>query len=115
MYNILLFLHLLGLVLGPGAGVASMIAMRGAGSATVDQAAGIRMLGPIFVRASATGLAVFWITGLIMLFMRWVPAGIPGLFWVKLVFVLGVTVAVGMIEMKMGRARRGNAGALAQI
>jgi hypothetical protein len=74
----LLFLHFFGLVLGAGPGAAQGLIMRRAVALPADQAMTLRSIGPMLAGASAVGIAILWITGLIMVWTKWSgPASLP--------------------------------------
>ena len=89
MNQFLLFLHFVGLMLGATGGFGSAIVMRRAAGAPPEAARTLRELGPMLANVSAVGLGLMWLSGLIMVWSRWDgPGSLPGLFWVKFVFVL---------------------------
>ena len=54
----------------------------------------------MLANVSATGLALMWLSGLVMVWSRWGgPGNLPGLFWFKFLFVLSLTAAAVMIHM----------------
>jgi uncharacterized membrane protein len=114
--QLLLFLHFLGLMLGAAGGFASGLIMRRAAAMPAEQAKSVRSLGPMLANVSATGLAILWLTGLALVWSRWGGFGnLPGLFWVKLVFVVALTGATGLIHATYARVRRGNVAAAAWL
>jgi len=116
MNDFILFLHFVGLIIGAGGGLASSVLMRKAQSMPDEQAATIRRLGPLFANVTAIGVALLWITGLILVWSEWNGfANLPGLFWVKFVFILTLTVAIGLILWTYAEVRRGNTAATARL
>ena len=116
MNEALLFLHFFGLMLGAAGGFASAIIMRRALVLPVDEAKVLRGLGPTLANVSATGLAVLWVTGLIMVWTKWSGlASLPQIFWVKAIFILSLTVVVGLIHMTYGEIRKGNVALAARL
>lgn len=114
MNAFLLFLHLFGLMLGAAGGLANGILMRRATTMPTDQAATIRSLGPMLAHVAAVGLVIMWITGLILVWSKWGGLGsLPGLFWVKFVFVVILTVSSGGVDMTYAQIRRTGNKALA--
>ncbi len=76
----------------------------------------LRGLGPMLANVSAVGLALMWATGLAMVWSRWGgPGNLPGLFWVKFVFVLTLTAATIAIHMSYAQIRGGNPAAAARL
>lgn len=116
MYQIILFLHFLGLMLGATGGFGSALVMRRAVALPPEGARPLRELGPMLANVSGVGLALLWATGLIMVWTGWGGFGaLPGLFWIKFVFVLTLTGAVGAIHITYGRIRRGDLAAAAWL
>ena len=114
--DIILFFHLAGLMMGAGGGFGSMLAMRHAASLPPEQQAPFRALGPKMGRFSHIGLTLMWITGLTLVFLKYGGfAGLPQLFWIKIVFVLSLTLAAITIEMTYGEIKRGNVAAAARL
>jgi hypothetical protein len=116
MNQTLIFLHFVGLMLGAAGGFSSAIIMRRAAGMAPDAARPLRELGPVLAKVSATGVALLWLTGLILVWSRWNgPLSLPGLFWLKFVFVLTLTAAVILIHMTYADIRRGNAAVAARL
>ena len=116
MNEALLFLHFFGLMLGAAGGFASAIIMRRALTLPADEAKVLRGLGPTLAKVSATGVAVLWVTGLIMVWSKWGGLeSLPQMFWIKAIFILSLTVVVGLIHMTYGEIRKGNPAAAAKL
>ena len=116
MNEALLFLHFFGLMLGAAGGFASAIVMRRALTLPAEEAKVLRGLGPTLAKVSATGVAVLWVTGLIMVWSKWGGIeSLPQMFWVKAIFILSLTVVVGLIHMTYGEIRKGNPAAAAKL
>ncbi len=116
MNQFLLFLHLVGLMVGAAGGFSSAVIMRRALAMPADEAKVVRGLGPLLARVSAVGLVLLWITGLILVWSKYEGlASLPQLFWVKAVFILSLTAVVGLIHMTYGEIRKGNAAAAARL
>jgi len=113
--DILLTLHLIGLLLGAGAGFASALVMRRAAAATGEQAVALRGLGPPLARMSLIGLVLMWLTGLGLVSLRGGFGALPPLFWVKFVFVATLTLAAIAIEVTYAQIKSGNAAAAARL
>ena len=109
MNDFILFLHFVGLMLGAAGGLSSSIIMRRALTMGPEQAQTIRSLGPLLANVAHIGVAVLWITGLILVWSKWNgPGSLPTLFWVKFVFVLTLTAASIFIHMTYAEIRKGN-------
>jgi hypothetical protein len=116
MNEALLFLHFVGLMLGAAGGFASAIIMRRALVLPADEAKVLRGLGPTLSKVSATGVAVLWVTGLIMVWTKWSGFGsLPQMFWVKAIFIVTLTVMTALIQMTYAEIRNGNPAAAAKL
>ena len=116
MGQFLVFLHFFGLMLGAAGGLASGLIMRRAAAMAADEAKSIRSLGPMLANVAATGLVILWLTGLMLVWSRWGGFGnLPALFWIKLVFVVALTIATGLIHATYAQVRRGNVAAATRL
>ena len=116
MSDAILFLHFVGLMLGAAGGFASAVIMRRALALPADEAKVVRSLGPILARVSAIGVAILWVTGLILVWSKWDGFGsLPKLFWLKAVFILSLTVMTGLIQMTYREIRKGNVALAARL
>ena len=116
MNEALLFLHLVGLMLGAAGGFASAVIMRRALVLPADEAKVVRGLGPVLAKVSLTGLAVMWASGLIMVWSKWSGlASLPQMFWVKAIFILSLTIVTGLIHMTYVEIRKGNVALAARL
>jgi hypothetical protein len=116
MNETLLFLHFVGLMLGAAGGFASAVIMRRALALPADEAKVVRGLGPLLANVSALGLALLWITGLLLVWVKWDGfASLPQLFWVKAIFILSLTLVIGLIHMTYGEIRKGNGVVAARL
>ena len=107
--SIVLFLHLLGLMMGAGGGFGSMVVMRVALTRPADEAKALRSIGPALGRLSLVGLIVMLITGAMLVFMKFGGFdNLPPLFWAKMVFVASLTAAAITLELTFGAVRRGD-------
>ncbi|HET7714672.1 MAG TPA: hypothetical protein VFK86_03515 [Bauldia sp.] len=114
MRAFLLFLHFFGLMLGAAGGMASGFLMRRAAGMPPDQAQVIRGQGPFLANVAAAGVALLWVTGLIMVFAYWSVDALRWPFWVKLVFVVILTLATIAIHLTYSEIRRTGNVALGQ-
>ena len=116
MNEALLFLHFFGLMLGAAGGFASAVIMRRALVLPADDARAVRGLGPILAKVSLIGLAFMWASGLILVWSKWGGiASLPDMFWVKAIFILSLTVVVGLIHMTYAEIRKGNMALAARL
>lgn len=116
LMDIILFLHLLGLMMGAGGGFGSMIVMRRALAMAPEQAGVLRSVGPALGRFSLAGLILMWITGAALVFIKYGGfGGLPQLFWVKMLFVLSLTIAAITLELTYGAVKRGDVAAAKRL
>ena len=109
MNEIVLFLHFVGLMLGAAGGLASGVLMRKALGMPADEAKVVRSLGPLLANVASIGIALLWITGLILVWSKWDGFGsLPQLFWVKAIFIVTLTVVHILVLMTYGEIRKGN-------
>jgi hypothetical protein len=114
--DILLALHLIGLMLGAGGGFGSMIAQREAAKRVPEQAAVLRSLGSAMVNLSGVGLIVMLITGFALLFAKYNGfAGMTAMFWLKMAFVTALTLASVGVHVTYGQIKAGNAAAASRL
>lgn len=112
----ILFVHLVGLMMGAGGGFGSMIVMRHALKMPPEQAGTLRSVGPTLARFSMIGLILMWLTGLALVFLKYGGFGaLPQLFWEKILFVLSLTVAAITIELTYVSVKKGNFAAAARL
>lgn len=107
--NILLWLHLIGVGLGMGGGIAlSQVGPRLI-STPADQRQLLWVLEVFFSRIGAGGLAILLLTGPLMLWLKFDgPSGLSLWFSVKMVLVLVALIGVGLHEWAGRRFRRGD-------
>jgi hypothetical protein len=116
MNEALLFLHFVGLMLGAAGGFASAIVMRRALTLPAEEANVLRGLGPTLANVSGIGVAVLWLTGLIMVWTKWDGfASLPQMFWIKAIFIVSLTVMTALIQMTYAEIRKGNPAAAAKL
>lgn len=114
--DILLFIHLLGLMMGAGGGFGSMIVMRAALARPPEHAGVLRSVGPALGRFSLIGLVLMWLTGFSLVFLKYDGfSALPTIFWVKIAFVLSLTAAAFTLELTYAAAKRGDAKAAARL
>jgi hypothetical protein len=116
MKSLLLILHFFGLGAGFVAGFGTFLLQTVINkSPSADAPVLSRVQRPLALFGDA-GLAILWITGLIMVFARsGGPASLPTAFWWKLASVLALTAMVGVIHGTMARARRGDVVAIGRL
>jgi hypothetical protein len=116
-FDILLIVHLAGLMMGAGGGLGSTIAMRHALSLPPEQAAPIRGLGPSLAHLSSLGLVLMLVSGVSMFFIKYNGdfGGMPVMFHVKLLFVATLTIAAILIELTYAQVKKGNVKAAGNL
>ena len=116
MNQFILFLHLVGLMMGAAGGFGSAVIMRRALAMPADEAKVVRGLGPILANVATVGLALLWVTGFILVWSKWDGFGsLPKLFCVKAVFILSLTVVHGLVLMTYAEIRKGNVALAARL
>jgi hypothetical protein len=114
--DILLALHIIGLMMGAGGGFGSMIAARAALKMPPEQAGAVRSLGPQLGRFSTIGLVLMWLTGVSLVFLKYDGfASLPQMFWVKAIFITTLTLAAITLELTYAQVKAGNAAAAARL
>jgi hypothetical protein len=103
-------------MLGAGGGFGSMVVMQVAQKRPPEQAGVLRSLGPTLSRLAAAGLVLMWLTGLALVPLRYGGVeALPTLFWVKIVFVLSLTVAAVTLELTYAQVVRGDMAAAKRL
>jgi hypothetical protein len=114
--DVLLILHFAGLMMGAGGGLGSTIVMRHALSLPAEQGNVVRGAGPGLARLSSAGLVLMLLTGGAMVQFKYDGfSAMPTMFWVKLVFVATLTLAVILIEVAYAQVKKGNVAAAANL
>ena|SRR5436190_19071857 len=116
--QILLILHFIGLAMGLATGFANMVMMGLIGKAAPADKAVLGRFPPVMGRVGSTGLALLWITGLSMLFIKWggfsgiANMAAPWAFHLKLTLVIVLSGLIGFLQVLDRRVRRGDVGAM---
>lgn len=112
MTDVLLIFHFIGLMLGAGGGLGATIAMAHARALPPEQSAPIRAIGPSLAHMSTLGLVLMLATGVSIVVMKYGGfEAMPLMFWIKLIFVGTLTLAVILIEVTYAQVKKGNAKA----
>jgi hypothetical protein len=105
-------LHFVGLAMGLSTGLANMVMMGLIKKAPPAEKGVLGRFPPLMGRVGSIGLALLWVTGLGMLFLKWGGfAGIgdmPWQFHVKLTLVIVLSGLIGYLQMLDRRARKGD-------
>lgn len=115
MHDFVLALHLLGLMLGAGGGIPSGIIADRAKNLPPEEAATLRALGPKLAHLSAGGLVLLWLSGLALVVMAGGPSALPGLFWIKAIFIVTLTLAVIGVEWTYAQIKAGKTEAAKRL
>ena len=111
--NILLWLHLLGLAMGVGGGIALAFTGPKLIAAPPDQLDLMWAFEGFFSRIGSAGLAVLLITGPLMVWLKFGgPSGFTWWFWAKMVLVVAAVVGVGLHQWAGARFHRGDKSAV---
>ncbi|HEY8596453.1 MAG TPA: hypothetical protein VIL84_14530 [Devosiaceae bacterium] len=97
IFNVILFVHLFSLVLGMGSGIAMSNIGPLMGQSNADQRSTLFRLGDILARNGHVGLGLLWVTGIVLVAMRWSDLGtLSAWFWVKIALVVVLSASIGM-------------------
>ena len=114
--DILLALHLIGLVIGAGSGFATGVVIGEAAKRSAEEAVTLRSVGPLLSKFSAGGLLVMLLTGPALVFMKYDGFdALPHWFWAKISFVVVLTVAIGAVEVTYAQIKGGNLAAESRL
>jgi hypothetical protein len=114
MHDALLAVHLIGLMMGAGGGFGNMLTQAKAARAPQEEATALRHMGPRFARFSAYGLILMWATGVAMTFDMSL-IGMPITFWIKMGFVLLLTLVAIIVELTYAQVLNGNVKAAGRL
>ncbi|MEP0323621.1 hypothetical protein [Bauldia litoralis] len=115
-YDLLLIGHFLGLAMGFAAGFGNMVMMGLIAKAKAADAVVLSRFPPAIARVSNIGLVLLWITGVILVLIRWNGlASLSVMFWIKMVAVVALTGLAIVMHRLMGRARKGDIRAARQM
>lgn len=95
--DLLLVLHILGLVLGVGAGMAMLRVRPIMAGANDEQRSVLFIVGQKLGGHGLVGLAILWITGPLLVWLEYDGFGeLNAWFWVKIVLVVILSAAIGV-------------------
>lgn len=114
MNAILLMLHFFGLAAGFATGIGNAVIMQLSASSPAD-APTLGKVPPVLARIGQVGLAVLWITGIILVWTHGGPGAMPPMFWVKLALVVIFTVIVILMDMTGRQIAAGDKAAAARM
>ena len=114
--HFLVIVHFVGLAMGLGSGFAQMIMAGLMTQASTQDKAVLARLPPKMGQVGVIGLALLWITGLSIVWLRYGTFSIlPRTFIYKLVAVVLLTLSVAMIQVLQRRAGAGDTAAMARM
>lgn len=115
--DILLVIHLLGLMLGAGGGFGSAVVMAQAARMDDKDARAARSIGPALARLSQLGLVLMLSSGVALMFAKYGGgfAAMPLTFWVKIFFAGTLTIASLAIEFTYRQVKSGNIQAASRL
>ena len=114
--QLLLILHFIGLALGFSATVVNTVLPGVMAGAEAAEVRGLGRLRPVMASVGGAGLLVLWVTGLLLLSLKWGGfRAMPWQFHVKFTAVVGLTLGVGMAHALQARLRRGDAAAASRL
>jgi uncharacterized membrane protein len=113
--QLVLFLHFLGLALGFATSFANMSMSRVMAEASLQERAVLGRFPPVMSRIGKIGLALLWVTGLMLWQTKWSFASWPWQFHAKLTSVVLLTVTVTYIHWQERKLQRGDISAAARI
>jgi hypothetical protein len=114
MNAIMLMLHFFGLAAGFATGIGNAVVMQLSASSPAD-APVLGKVPLVLARIGQVGLAVLWITGIILVWIHGGPGAMPPMFWVKLALVVVFTVIVILMDMTGRRIAAGDKAAAARM
>ncbi len=107
MADVLLILHFVGLILGAGGGLGSVVALASVKPAARQKGGGGPKTGRTYARLSSAGLVFLWPSGIGLLVTKYGAEALGAMFWMKMVFVGLLTFSVITIEIiYAGRSRQ---------
>lgn len=107
--NLLIVVHLLGLVVALGSGIA-MIRMRPVvAGANVEQRSSLFAVGKILISNALLGLGILWVTGPLLIWFKHGGVGEFSLwFWLKIIFVIILSASLGIGSKAHRKMREGD-------
>lgn len=104
--SFLKFLHLLGLVLGLGFGLANIVIMQRMATAQEAVRPAYAALQKLNSRIAFAGVLLLWVTGLWLYVGKYAGANLGGAFHAKLTLVVVLTALAGYAQWLLLRAER---------
>jgi hypothetical protein len=115
MNAIFIMLHLFGFAAGFASSIGNIVILRLVAASPADGPV-LRRVSPVLARIGQVGLALLWLTGLIMVWsIHGGPGNLDWAFWVKLALVIGVTVGMVLLDLTLKAVRAGNQDAAVRL
>lgn len=115
LINILIFLHILGLVIGMGSGVALSRLGPFYGQISEDQRGVLFKFAFLLGRNGHIGLGLLWVTGILVVWLKYGGvADFSWWFWAKMVLVVILSASIGMGSAAFRKFAAGDMGASAR-
>jgi hypothetical protein len=113
--RVLVVLHFMGLAMGFSSGFGNMVMAGLIAKASPDDRRVLSRFPPAIARVGDVGLVLLWLTGLVLVFMKWGGFGaLPGLFHAKLTGVVVMTLLIGFIHSQAKGVAAGDPAAMAR-
>ena len=114
--NVLIGLHLLGLVIGMGSGIALGVMGPLYGQAKDGERSLLFRIGNALGRNGHVGLGLLWVTGILIVFLKYGGIGaMTPWFWAKMVAVVALSASIGIGSAAYRRFQAGDNGASARV
>ncbi len=114
--QLVVILHFLGLAMGFATGIANSIMLGLIAKAAPPEKSVLARFPPVMSRVGETGIALLWLTGLILVYMKWGGfASFPWTFYVKVTAVVILTIVVLRVHTLGRRVAAGDTAAAASI
>src|SRR5689334_12088041 len=103
MSNVLLIIHLFGLMLGAAGGFGGVVTLGYARPAQKQKGGPIKGIGRVFAGMSFFGLIILWGTGIALIMGATEPYTLNAMFWMKMAFAAALTATVIFMELIYAR------------
>lgn len=116
LINLLIALHILGLVIGMGSGMANARLGPMYGTASAEQRSLLFKIGSMLGKNGHIGLGLLWITGILVVWLKYGGVGeFTFWFWVKMVLVVALSASIGIGSSAYRKFAAGDMGASARV
>src|SRR5215510_6125403 len=106
MDNALVIIHVLALMLGSAGGFGAMLTLGHARPKQKEKGGSLRGVGRVFSTLSLMGILVLWPTGIALVATHPELYPLNPMFWMKMGFVVVLTITTVSIEVIYGRAKQ---------